>query len=172
MQIYLYSGITMQNMPSIKRCTREELAPEQDLGRLVSFLRSRLAIHVDAKLLPMDLTSAQYIVVVLLARESVNTLAGLCEYMVYDRGAMSRLLNRLEEKGLIIKTQCELDKRSTILCLSEKGKALCPEIMPVVNEVYAQALNGFSEPEKNQIIDLLFKAINNLDTLPEISPHK
>ena len=52
----------MQNMPSIKRCTREELAPEQDLGRLVSFLRSRLAIHVDAKLLPMDLTSAQYIV--------------------------------------------------------------------------------------------------------------
>ncbi|MEI8617109.1 hypothetical protein P4S63_05910 [Pseudoalteromonas sp. B193] len=37
MQIYLYSEITMQNMPSIKRCTREELAPEQDLGRLVSF---------------------------------------------------------------------------------------------------------------------------------------
>ena len=171
MQIYLHSEIVMPNMPSIKRCTRDQLSPEQDLGRLVSFLRSRLATHVDAKLLPIDLTSAQYIVVVLLARESVKTLAGLCEYMVYDRGAMSRLLNRLEEKGLVNKTQCEFDKRSTILCLSDKGKALCPEIMPLVNEVYTQALNGFSEPEKNQIIDLLFKAINNLDTLPN-APQK
>ncbi|MFT7568651.1 MAG: hypothetical protein ACI846_002977, partial [Pseudoalteromonas distincta] len=36
---------------------------------------------------------------------------------------------------------------------------------------YAQALSGFSEPEKNQIIDLLFKAINNLDSLPD-SPQK
>ncbi|MEL0634371.1 MarR family transcriptional regulator [Pseudoalteromonas carrageenovora] len=161
----------MSEMPSIKHCDRNALLPEQDLGRLVSFLRSRLAAHVDAKLLPMDLTSAQYIVVILLARESVNTLAGLCEYMVYDRGAMSRLLNRLEEKGLINKTKCELDKRSTILSLSEKGKALCPKIMPLVNEVYAQALNGFSEPEKNQIIDLLFKAINNLDSIPN-SPQK
>ena len=162
----------MQSMTSIKRCTRDELVPEKDLGRLVSFLRSTLVTHIDTKLLPMDLTSAQYIVVVLLAKESVNTLAGLCEHMVYDRGAMSRLLSRLEEKGLIAKTQCEFDKRSTILCLSEKGKALYPEIMPVVNEVYTQALTGFLESEKKQLMDLLFKAINNLELLPQTASKK
>ncbi|XQW85497.1 MarR family winged helix-turn-helix transcriptional regulator [Thalassotalea piscium] len=153
----------MQNMPPIKNCSREELNPEEDLGRLVSFLRSRLVAQIDLKLAPIDLTSAQYIVVVLLARGLVNTSADLCEHMVYDRGAMSRLLNRLVEKELIVKTPCKIDKRASILCLSEKGKALYPEILPMVTNVYKQALKGFSGSEKEQVADLLFRAISNLD---------
>ncbi|MEL0605589.1 MarR family transcriptional regulator [Pseudoalteromonas undina] len=156
-----------QSMPSINSCNRAQLIPEQDLGRVISYLRSKLSSHIDTQLQSMGLTSAQYIVVVLLAKGSANTLAGLCEHMVYDKGAMSRLLKRLEEKDLIAKTQCEFDKRSTILGLSEKGKALYPQIMPLVNEVYAKALNGFSEDEKQQVIDLLFKAITNLDSPTE-----
>jgi DNA-binding MarR family transcriptional regulator len=156
----------MQNLPSMKCCKREDLVAEQDLGRLVSFLRSNLATHIDNRLLPMELTSAQYIVVVLIAKGVVNTLAGLCGHMVYDRGAMSRLLNRLQEKGLIAKQQCEFDKRSSILVLTEKGRLLVPEIVTVVNTVYAEALSGFSAPEKEILIDLLFKAITNLN-----SPH-
>lgn len=159
----LSSELNMSKIPSIKSCNNEELDLELDLGRLVSLLRSRLVAHIDLKLAPMDLTSAQYIVVVLLAKGSVSTLAELCEHMVYDRGAMSRLLNRLLEKGLIAKTQCEFDKRSTILCLSEKGKVLYPEILPIINDVYKQALNGFTDSEKDQIAGLLFRAINNLD---------
>ncbi|ENO00468.1 MarR family transcriptional regulator [Pseudoalteromonas sp. S979] len=153
-----------QSMPSIQNADPETLVAEQDLGRLISFLRSKIATHIDAQLDCMDLTSAQYIVVVLLARGSVNTLAGLSDHMVYDKGAMSRLLKRLEEKDLIEKTQCEFDKRSTLLSLSDKGKALYPQIMPLVNQVYEKALSGFSENEKHSVMDLLNRAINNLDT--------
>ncbi|MBE0376189.1 hypothetical protein PPRY_a3825 [Pseudoalteromonas prydzensis ACAM 620] len=112
--------------------------------------------------MPMDLTSAQYIVVVLLARGKVNTLAQLCEHMVYDRGAMSRLLSRLEEKGLVARQQSAEDRRSTLLCLTEKGQQLYPEILPIVNNIYRTALSDFSDDEKAQLASLLFRAIHNL----------
>ncbi len=152
----------MKEPASIGQCCIEDLDPVQDLGRLVSYLRSNLVTHLDNALEDKELTSAQYIVVVLLARGKVNTLAELCEHMVYDRGAMSRLLSRLEDKGLVAKKQSVEDRRSTLLCLTEKGQQLYPEILPTVNDIYRKALTGFSDDEQNQLASLLFRAIHNL----------
>jgi len=155
----------MKEPASLGQCCIDDLDPVQDLGRLVSYLRSNLVTHLDTELMPMDLTSAQYIVVVLLARGKVNTLAQLCEHMVYDRGAMSRLLSRLEEKGLVAKQQSAADRRSTLLCLTEKGQQLYPEILPIVNNIYRTALSDFSDDEKAQLASLLFRAIHNLQLI-------
>ena len=152
----------MKEPASIGQCCIEDLDPVQDLGRLVSYLRSNLVTHLDNALEDKELTSAQYIVVVLLARGKVNTLAELCEHMMYDRGAMSRLLSRLEDKGLVAKKQSVEDRRSTLLCLTEKGQQLYPEILPTVNDIYRKALTGFSENEQEQLASLLFRAIHNL----------
>ncbi|WP_194442598.1 MarR family winged helix-turn-helix transcriptional regulator [Pseudoalteromonas simplex] len=152
----------MKEPASIGQCCIEDLDPVQDLGRLVSYLRSNLVTHLDNALEDKELTSAQYIVVVLLARGKVNTLAELCEHMVYDRGAMSRLLSRLEDKGLVAKKQSVEDRRSTLLCLTEKGQQLYPEILPTVNDIYCKALTGFSDDEQKQLASLLFRAIHNL----------
>ncbi|MCF2900318.1 MULTISPECIES: MarR family transcriptional regulator [unclassified Pseudoalteromonas] len=152
----------MKEPASIGQCCIEDLDPVQDLGRLVSYLRSNLVAHLDDALEDKELTSAQYIVVVLLARGKVNTLAELCEHMVYDRGAMSRLLSRLEDKGLVAKKQSVEDRRSTLLCLTEKGQQLYPEILPTVNDIYRKALTGFSDDEQEQLASLLFRAIHNL----------
>ena len=152
----------MKEPASIGQCCIEDLDPVQDLGRLVSYLRSNLVTHLDNALEDKELTSAQYIVVVLLARGKVNTLAELCEHMMYDRGAMSRLLSRLEDKGLVAKKQSVEDRRSTLLCLTEKGQQLYPEILPTVNDIYRRALTGFSDDEQKQLASLLFRAIHNL----------
>ncbi len=152
----------MKEPASIGQCCIEDLDPVQDLGRLVSYLRSNLVTHLDDALEDKELTSAQYIVVVLLARGKVNTLAELCEHMMYDRGAMSRLLSRLEDKGLVAKKQSVEDRRSTLLCLTEKGQQLYPEILPTVNDIYRKALTGFSDDEQEQLASLLFRAIHNL----------
>ncbi|TGV19786.1 MarR family transcriptional regulator [Pseudoalteromonas sp. MEBiC 03607] len=152
----------MKEPASIGQCCIEDLDPVQDLGRLVSYLRSNLVAHLDDALEDKELTSAQYIVVVLLARGKVNTLAELCEHMVYDRGAMSRLLSRLEDKDLVAKKQSVEDRRSTLLYLTEKGQQLYPEILPTVNDIYRKALTGFSDDEQKQLASLLFRAIHNL----------
>lgn len=154
----------MKETTALQNCRLEDIHPVEDLGRLVSYLRSSLIAQIDTSLTPMELTSAQYIVVVLLARGTVSTLAELCEHMQYDRGAMSRLISRLECKGLVSKKQLEHDRRSSIVYLTEKGQQLYPQILPLVNAIYETTLTGFNEQERQQFATLLFKAIHNLKT--------
>lgn len=152
----------MNKIAAIKQCCPENIDPVQDLGRLIAYLRSNLVSHIDTALAPMDLTAAQYMVVVLLAQGQICTLVELCDHMVYDRGAMSRLLNRLEEKGLVTKTVSSQDRRSTHLKLTDKGQQLFPQILPMVNGIYQTALKDFSAQEQMQLAQFMLRAINNL----------
>ena len=45
-----------------------------------------------------------------------------------DKSAVTRILNTLKEKGLIIKEIAKEDKRSQMISLTEKGKVLYPQI--------------------------------------------
>lgn len=146
----------------LKHCTAEQLDPISDLGRLVAFFRTQIISRIDEVMLPMDLTSAQYIIVINLAKGYADTPASLCMLLDYDRGAMSRLLQRMEHKELIRREPDPEDRRCVRIRLTEKGHALYPQIMPTVDHIYEEALVDFSEQERKTLTTLLFRAIKNL----------
>lgn len=140
----------------------DNLDSVKDVGFLISMVKSAIVSSIDTELAPLELTAAQYRVVMILSYNGRSTLANLCEEMDYDRGAMSRLLCRLESKGLLDKKPCPEDKRSMYLTLSDKGAAFIPDILPKVNAVFHKGFNGFAEQEKEQLNSLLLKFLNNL----------
>ncbi|REG82207.1 MarR family winged helix-turn-helix transcriptional regulator [Marinomonas pollencensis] len=133
-----------------------------DFGLLISAAKADVVASIDAALATLGLTAAQYRVVMILAYNGRTTLANLSAEMDYDRGAMSRLLSRLEGKGLLDKSPSATDKRSMYLSLSAKGNALLPNIRPKVNDVFEKALGGFSYQERDQLSTLLLRFLNNL----------
>lgn len=152
----------MASEKSIRKCSLENIDPIVDLGRLVGHLRERIVSHIDEALAPMELTAAQYIIVVNLAQDGIGTPSALCALLEYDRGAMCRLLQRMEDKGLIKREPNVEDRRSICLELTEKGQRLYPEILPTVTRIYQQAMDGFSEQEQKTLASLLYRAIGNL----------
>lgn len=140
----------------------DNLDSVKDVGFLISMVKSAIVSSIDTELAPLELTAAQYRVVMILSYNGRSTLANLCEEMDYDRGAMSRLLCRLESKGLLDKKPCPEDKRSMYLTLSDKGAAFIPDILPKVNAVFNKGFNGFAEQEKEQLNSLLLRFLNNL----------
>lgn len=140
----------------------DDVALEKQLGQFVSALRLELVANIEKALEGTELTAAQYRVVVVLAHNERLTMAHLCETLEYDRGAMSRLIHRLESKGLINKEPCVKDKRLVYLTLTEQGKVIFPELQPRVEGVYRRALSEFSEQEKRQFGRFLAKSLNSL----------
>ncbi|MEL0623641.1 MarR family transcriptional regulator [Marinomonas arenicola] len=140
----------------------EKLQSIADFGLLISAIKTHIVSSIDAELSALELTAAQYRVVMILAYNGRSTLASLCTEMDYDRGAMSRLLCRLEGKGLLDKRPSETDKRSMYLSLSAKGDAFIPNIQPKVNRVFEKALSGFSHQERDQLSMLMLRFLNNL----------
>ncbi|MGD8174591.1 MarR family winged helix-turn-helix transcriptional regulator [Marinimicrobium sp. ARAG 43.8] len=139
----------------------QTLNPKADIGWLLVTASDYLCARADERLKPLGLTAAQYGVIANLTR-GFETPAQLCQQMRYDRGAMTRLLDRMEAKGLVVRKPHQNDLRSVRVCLTGKGRAIQPEIAPVIDQLYQQALAGLSDSEARQLSILLSRVIARL----------
>ncbi|MCS4556708.1 MarR family transcriptional regulator [Shewanella sp. C32] len=134
-----------------------------DLGKLITSLRNQMMAKLDEALKPFDLTAAQFAAIKLIANGQADTLATLCDIMQHDKGAMSRMLCRMEVKDLIVRKPCPHDGRQFKLALSEKGASLFPQTMPVANSVCELAFAGISEAKRTEFLTMLVHCRKNLD---------
>jgi DNA-binding MarR family transcriptional regulator len=110
----------------------------------------------------MGLSSAQFIVIAQLATaDSTKSASDLCKGISYDAGAMTRMLDRLESKGLIQRSRCSSDRRLVHLELTEEGRAVFPRMREISMTVANRFLRGFTRPEARQLEGLLERMLQN-----------
>lgn len=129
------------------------------LGFLLVNARNSFLADMEHEMAPLNLTAAQFLVVVGIAHERARTLTEFSAFLGYDSGAMKRLLDRVEEKGIIRRVRCLEDRRSQILELTDEGRALYPRVMQAARAVHARSLEGFSEEEAAQFQGFLRRVI-------------
>lgn len=84
------------------------------------------------------------------------TMACLTATVVVTLSGLSRSVSRLEEAGLVVKQPAQHDKRSMLITLTEQGKQVLHEAMPVHNRVIEQQVLGkLSVEQRNQLADIV-----------------
>ncbi len=134
---------------------------DTNIGRLVHRVRHALVTNIDSALASLDLTAAQWTVVIYLAEDLATTPAELSRLLHYDPGAMTRLIDRLEKKNIVKRAPSDADRRSVVVSLTEQGRALYPEIRPLIIDVLNHMLRGFSQAEVKQLENLLLRVLHN-----------
>jgi DNA-binding MarR family transcriptional regulator len=132
-----------------------------ETGRLVKLVFTSLLRHVDARMQPMELTAMQWEPLLLLALGRADTVAGLARECRVDCGAMTRMLDRLEQKQLLQRQRNEIDRRVVNLSLTEKGREVALQIPQVVREELQSHLRDFSEQEVHMLNRLLARMVDN-----------
>jgi DNA-binding MarR family transcriptional regulator len=92
---------------------------------------------LDQHLEPYAITAQQFKVLVIVGQYGAETPADLCRSLCLDSGSMTRMLDRLEQKDLLVRTRSETDRRQVRLVLTDAGKALS-DLTP---QVGARAMN-------------------------------
>src|SRR6266511_4142439 len=128
--------------------------PKSGIGGLVARVRVKLFEALDEELAPFDITAAQYVILVNLAN-GVDSASKLCKGVSYDPGAMTRMLDRLERKGLIRRARCGNDRRKVILELTAEGKAVYPKLVATYVDVLNRFMHGFTKTDARQLETLL-----------------
>ncbi|MGC1458508.1 MAG: MarR family transcriptional regulator [Steroidobacteraceae bacterium] len=143
--------------------------PRRGLGHLIGRVRAQLLAAIDAELArdeflaPLEVTSAQLIVIVNLAgRECATSASELCKGISYDAGAMTRMLDRLEAKGMVRRTRSPADRRLVNLELTQAGKAAYPRLREISMRVLNRSLRDFDQDEARMLESLLVRLGNNL----------
>lgn len=145
-------------------CSREDTAdPMTDLGWLLVTSRYRLLAALDKELAPLDLTAAQCAALLSVARGIAVTPAALCDLLDYDRGAMTRLLDRMEAKELLVRMPNPEDRRGVLLEITSKGRLLSPQVQPKIDAVYRKALRNFEPAQAKMLVSMLCRVVHNLD---------
>ena len=135
----------------------ETYQPANCVGQLMYRVRAAQmsaldqALAQDPDLAPLEITAAQYIIISVLAKRGVDSAAQLCKDLSYDAGAMTRMIDRLEAKGLISRNRCPDDRRLVKLQLTEAGRVALPKLRECSVRVLNQFLRGFSPAEARQL---------------------
>lgn len=134
--------------------------PKTGVGGLVGRVKLKLLEATERELAPYDISSPQCVILVNLAN-GVDSASGLCKGVSYDPGAMTRMIDRLERKGLVRRVRSPEDRRVVRIVLTEEGKAVYPKIVESAAKVMNRSLKGFSESEVQQLENLLQRVLDN-----------
>jgi len=123
--------------------------------RLESFLPYRLSITsnrvsglvAEAYDRLFDLSISQWRVVAVLGEQASLTQLAIVQRTVMDKMAVSRAVRVLVERGLIDRMPHEGDRRSSMLVLTDAGRALYESVAPAALAMETALLEGFSAEE-------------------------
>jgi len=139
----------------------DSFRPSHGVGAHIGRARRTIVEAIDQTLAPLEISHAQWIVVMLLGDGAASTAAELCKILIYDPGAMTRLLDRLEKKGVLRRVRTGNDRRAVHLELTAEGKKLYPRILEALVRVFNRLLHGFSKGEVQQLEQLLKRMVAN-----------
>ncbi len=116
-----------------------------------------------------DLTPVQYAALAAIAANPAIdqiTLAGL---IAYDRTTITGVIDRLAQKGLVVRRASARDRRSRELLITDEGRRTLEAITPAVEAAQRLMVRGLSEAEAKELVRLMQKAIaagNDLSRAP------
>ncbi|WP_159349883.1 MarR family winged helix-turn-helix transcriptional regulator [Roseomonas harenae] len=109
-----------------------------------------LARRFDEALRPLNLTNGQFSLLMSLNRPEPARMAPVAQLLAMDRTTLIAALKPLERRGLVSIGVDPNDRRGRLLTLTEAGRALLAEAMPVWTRTHADvdALLGVDGPDR------------------------
>ena len=138
---------TADKTPAVSFYDPNEYDPNNSIGYLMRRILTLLGQAVERELEPTDLTNAQWSPLFKLYRGYASTVAELARECGHDAGSTTRLLDRMEAKGLCQRVRSLEDRRVVNIELTPTGKAAAEQIPVTLSKVQNAYLAGFSLEE-------------------------
>jgi len=138
-----------------------------DLAPLLSQVRFAIVTGLDQEFLrceelaSLEVTAAQFAILKNLLKASAESACELCKVMDYDRGAMSRMIDRLEAKHLLRRVPLAHTRRSYALEVTAAGKAAFPVMEACLERVVARLLKGIPKAQIREAQKVLKGMLEN-----------
>jgi DNA-binding MarR family transcriptional regulator len=131
----------------------EDTADPAELASALRFLIARLARQQRraAAVEPHDLTASRLAALASLSRLGPLTLGELAAVEGVQSPTMTRIVTKLEELGLVDKTEDPADRRVTRLAVTAKGAGLLEDVRTRESAFLAQRLTEMGADERRRL---------------------
>jgi DNA-binding MarR family transcriptional regulator len=144
-----------------------------DMDNAIGYLIGHTAMRIKIGLRRLfvrsglDVTPEQWVVLFRLHEREGLTQSELGDRTVKDKTTVTRILDRLEKKGLLARRRDPRDRRSQRIFLTEAGSTVLDALMPLVHGYGHALFGGLSPGDSDQLRRLLGLVETRLDTVLE-----
>mgnify|MGYP001791870075 FL=1 len=143
------------------------LDPDVNVGFLLYDVSRLMRAWFDERAQAFGLTRAQWRVLVHLAgRQGINQRS-LAEILEIENVTLSRHVDRLERDGWLERRADPEDRRAWCLYLTDAAGPMLDRMEARATETQAKAMEGLSEAERAQLIDMLTRIKSNVSPARE-----
>lgn len=140
--------------------------PESSLGYLVRRLHQQSALALEPVFAREGITMTQWSTLVSVMLQRATTCIDLARDLAHDKGAMTRLLDQLEARGLVRRERSGDDRRFIQLAVTDEGRAVAERCRDRVARCWNRWLDDLSTQEVDRTIATLHHLSQVIGTEP------
>ncbi|MBS0383529.1 MAG: MarR family transcriptional regulator [Proteobacteria bacterium] len=140
--------------------------PESSFGlcRLIGQVRGEIVLGIEQALVDagLELNFSQFLALKKLGDTGPTTPGELARALNYNPGAMTRLLDKLEQLGYLQRVPDPTDRRALQLELTPAGRDVHARMIAGGNAAAERAFSDINQDERRQLHDLLVRLLEHL----------
>lgn len=141
--------------------------PHAHLVPLLGCAHHKSQQYLERRLRQYDLTPAQAHALLFLRRETAKREVNqkdLEEHLRIRPSTVSGIVERLEQKGFLLRTESTADARRRALTITERGNSFGADFFHEAGAAEREISALFTEEERAQFIEMLLRIINTLQS--------
>jgi len=141
------------NMKASKKPNASQL--EDHLGYWLRFVSNYVSRGFQQLLEAEGTSVTEWVALRALFEHAETSHAELIQRLGMTKGAASKVVSRLEEKGLVQRRLAENSQREQVLCLTSKGRALVPHLSALADQNDAYFFGHMPVHQRKELRELL-----------------
>lgn len=113
--------------------------------------------QIKVEISKSDLNITEFSVLETLYHKGQQTIHQIGNSILISSGSMTYVIDKLEKKDLLKRTDCPNDRRAIFIILTPKGEDLMDKIMPEYQEFINHMFDSLNTEEAGMLVNLLQK---------------
>lgn len=134
---------------------------DESIGFIINQTGRKISQVLNHRFLPYEVTTEQWSVLAHLCEESGISQKELAVRVSKDQTNVTRILDQLQRKGLIVRMANPEDRRSFLPSVTPEGRRAYEKIAPMEEQVMTQVTAGLDPEEVAKLKDLLRRIADN-----------
>ncbi len=141
------------------------------LGFLISDVSRLMRRRFDERARLVGATRAQWKTLVTLSRNEGINQGGLAELLEVEPITLCRMVDRLEESGMVERRRDPADRRAWRIHLTDAARPVLEQLRGHADQMFAAAFDGLDDEDRTRLTAALERVRTNLTDLPKDAAH-
>lgn len=145
------------------KLSMDDCAAARAPGRVIRRIDKLMSMWIESRLPANEINLSQWIALKLVRDGAATNPGALARDLGHTTGAVTRLIDGLEQRGLMARDRAGSDRRVVSLAITDAGHKKLNALAPMVVDTWNEVLEEFEQDEVRDLLDRLNRLLTAVE---------